>query len=109
MKTRNQLRKKRAMRVKAKIRGTTERPRLAVFRSHRNLLVQIIDDTKGETIVSKSMQGKNIAAGKKLGAEIAVAAKAKHITTVLFDRSGYRYHGVIEAIAQGAREGGLTI
>lgn len=109
MKTRRALRLTRKLRVKAKIRGTSERPRLSVFRSHRNLLVQVIDDTKGKTIVSKGMKGKNIEAGKKLGAEIAQAAKVKHITTVLFDRNGYRYHGVIRAICEGAREGGLAI
>lgn len=109
MKTRRALRLTRKLRVKAKIRGTGEKPRLSVFRSHRNLLVQVIDDEARKTIVSKSMKGKNIEAGRKLGSDIAAACKAKHITILLFDRNGYRYHGVIRAICEGAREGGLTI
>ena len=107
MKTRRELRNKRKLQVKAKIRGTTARPRLSVFRSHRLLSVQIIDDSKKMTIVSSITSGKNIGAGKKLGQEIAGLAKEKKISAVLFDRNGYRYHGVIKAIAEAAREGGL--
>lgn len=108
---------RRKSRVKGQVRGTTERPRLAVFRSMKNISVQIIDDTTGSTLVSASSldkdirtqmkHGGNIAAAKAIGKAIAEKAKAKGVTTVAFDRGGFRYHGRVKALADAAREGGL--
>lgn len=101
-------------RVRAKISGTAERPRLNVFRSLSNIYAQIIDDTTGNTLVSASTvekgfegNGGNKDAAKKVGAMIAERAKAKGITEVVFDRGGYVYHGRVKELAEGAREGGL--
>ena len=101
-------------RVRAKISGTAERPRLNVFRSLSNIYAQIIDDTTGNTLVSASSvekgfegHGGNKEAAKKVGAMIAERAKAKGITEVVFDRGGYVYHGRVKELAEGAREGGL--
>ena len=101
-------------RVRGKVNGTPERPRLNVFRSETNIYAQIIDDTKGITLVSASSlekgfegPGSNIEAAKKVGLAIAERAKAKGIDTVVFDRGGYLYHGRVAALAEGAREGGL--
>ena len=101
-------------RVRGKVNGTPERPRLNVFRSETNIYAQIIDDTKGITLVSASSlekgfegPGSNIEAAKKVGLAIAERAKAKGIDTVVFDRGGYLYHGRVKALAEGAREGGL--
>ena len=111
--TRSQ-RMKRHKRVRAKISGTPERPRLCVFRSETNIYAQLIDDTKGVTLVSASSlekgfegPGSNCEAAKKVGEAIAERAKAKGIETVVFDRGGYLYHGRVKALAEGAREGGL--
>ena len=110
----NLARLKRHARVRAKISGTTERPRLCVYRSNANISAQIIDDTKGITLVSASTlekafegNGGNIEAAKKIGAIIAERANEKGITDVVFDRGGYLYHGRVSALADGAREGGL--
>ena len=110
----NLARLKRHARVRAKISGTTERPRLCVYRSNANISAQIIDDTKGLTLVSASTlekafegNGGNIEAAKKIGAIIAERANEKGITDVVFDRGGYLYHGRVSALADGAREGGL--
>ncbi len=101
-------------RVRAKVSGTPERPRLNVFRSETNIYAQLIDDAAGRTLVSassldKSIEGRgsNKEAAKKVGQAIAERAKAKGITTVVFDRGGYVYHGRVQALAEGAREGGL--
>ncbi len=101
-------------RVRGKVSGTPERPRLNVFRSETNIYAQIIDDTKGVTLVSASSlekgfegPGSNCEAAKKVGEAIAERAKAKGIDTVVFDRGGYLYHGRVKALAEGAREGGL--
>lgn len=96
----------RAKRVRAKVTGTPERPRLSVFRSNRGLFAQIIDDTKGKTLVSisaKKADGEVSLAGELL-AKAALKAKIKK---VVFDKSGYRYHGRVKAFADGARKGGL--
>ena len=110
----NAQRLKRHRRVRGKISGTPERPRLNVFRSETNIYAQIIDDTKGVTLVSASSQekgfegpGSNCEAAKKVGQMVAERAKAAGITTVVFDRGGYVYHGRVAALAEGAREGGL--
>ena len=101
-------------RVRAKISGTAERPRLNVFRSLSNIYAQIIDDTTGKTLVSASSvekgfegNGGNKEAAKKVGIMIAERAKEKGITEVVFDRGGYVYHGRVKELAEGAREGGL--
>ena len=105
---------KRHKRVRAKIAGTSERPRLNVFRSETNIYAQIIDDTKGITLVAANSlekdfecEGTKTDAAKKVGEVIAERAKAKGIDTVVFDRGGYVYHGRVQALAEGAREGGL--
>jgi len=101
-------------RVRSKVSGTPERPRLNVFRSETNIYAQIIDDTKGVTLVSASSmdkefdgKGSNCEAAKKVGQQLAQRAKDKGIDTVVFDRGGYLYHGRVKALAEGAREGGL--
>jgi large subunit ribosomal protein L18 len=99
--------------IRKKISGTTERPRLSVFRSNRGLYVQIIDDLKRTTVVAVSSaeigdKAKlNIATSKDVGKKIAEKAVAAGVTDVVFDRNGYLYHGNIKALAEGAREGGL--
>ena len=111
----NKQRLKRHVRVRGKISGTAERPRLAVYRSNANISAQIIDDTKGVTLVSASTLeasfeglGSNKEAAKKIGMIIAERALAKGITAVVFDRGGYIYHGRVSELAAGAREGGLS-
>ena len=101
-------------RVRGKVFGTPERPRLNVFRSETNIYAQVIDDTKGITLVSASSlekdfkcDGTKTDAAKKVGEVLAERAKAKGIDAVVFDRGGYLYHGRVKALAEGAREGGL--
>ena len=110
----NAQRLKRHKRVRAKLSGTPERPRLNVFRSNANIYAQIIDDVNGVTLVSantleKEFEGAtgNCEAAKKVGAVLAERAKEKGIEEVVFDRGGYVYHGRIAALADGAREAGL--
>ena len=105
---------KRHSRVRGKISGTAERPRLCVFRSENNIYAQIIDDVAGGTLVSastveKAFEGKggNSEAATKVGAVLAERALQKGIEDVVFDRGGYIYHGRVKALAEGAREGGL--
>ncbi len=105
---------KRHSRVRGKISGTAERPRLCVFRSENNIYAQIIDDVAGNTLVSASSvekgfegNGGNCEAAKKVGAAVAERALQKGIEDVVFDRGGYIYHGRVKALAEGAREGGL--
>ena len=113
-KDKNAQRLKRHKRVRAKISGTAERPRLAVYRSNAHISAQIIDDVAGVTLVSATTQekgfegiGSNKEAAKKVGQMIAERAKAKGIDTVVFDRGGYIYHGRVSELAAGAREAGL--
>ena len=110
----NAQRLKRHKRVRGKISGTPECPRLNVFRSETNIYAQVIDDVAGKTLVSASSldkafegSGANIEGAKKVGLMVAERAKAAGITTVVFDRGGYVYHGRVAALAEGAREGGL--
>jgi large subunit ribosomal protein L18 len=107
-------RMKRHNRVRGKISGTPERPRLCVFRSENHIYAQIIDDVAGNTLVSASTVekgfeglGSNCDAAKKVGATVAERALKKGIEEVVFDRGGYIYHGRVKALAEGAREGGL--
>ena len=110
----NAMRLKRHVRVRGKISGTPECPRLNVFRSNANIYAQIIDDVNGITLVAantleKDFEGAtgNVEAAKKVGAVLAERAKAKGIEQVVFDRGGYIYHGRVAALAEGAREAGL--
>ena len=111
--SRNQMRVMRHARVRSKIAGTPEVPRLCVFRSNKNISCQIIDDENGVTLASSSSlslkleNGGNIEAAAKVGKAIAEAAKKAKITKVVFDRGGYLYHGRVEALANAARENGL--
>ena len=105
---------KRHVRVRAKISGTADRPRLGVYRSNAHIYAQIIDDDKGAVLCTASSNekgfegiGSNKEAAKKVGAKIAERALAKGIETVVFDRGGYIYHGRVSELASGAREGGL--
>ena len=109
----NVSRLRRHARVRAKLSGTTEAPRLCVYRSNKNIEAQIIDDTKGVTLVSSSSMalklenGSNVEAAAQVGKDIAEKALAKKIKKVVFDRSGYIYHGRVKALAEAAREAGL--
>ena len=110
----NAMRLKRHVRVRGKISGTPERPRLNVFRSNANIYAQIIDDVNGVTLVAantleKEFEGTtgNCEAAKKVGVVLAERAKAKGINVVVFDRGGYIFHGRVAALAEGAREAGL--
>ena len=110
----NAMRMKRHVRVRGKVSGTPERPRLNVFRSNANIYAQIIDDVNGVTLVAantleKEFEGAtgNCEAAKKVGAVLAERAKAKGIEVVVFDRGGYIFHGRVAALAEGARENGL--
>ncbi|MHA6534116.1 50S ribosomal protein L18 [Paenibacillus sp. BAC0078] len=113
----NKARLKRHLRVRKKIQGTTERPRLNVFRSSKHIYAQLIDDVTGVTIVAASTldkdlsatigNGGSVEAASKVGQLIAERAKAKGHTVVVFDRGGYLYHGRIQALATAAREAGL--
>ncbi len=113
-KDKNLQRLKRHKKVRADISGTTERPRLAVYRSNKHIRAQIIDDVKGVTLCAASSNekgfegiGSNKEAAKKVGQTIAERAAEKGVTEVVFDRGGYLYHGRVSELAAGAREGGL--
>lgn len=112
--SRNQARLKKHLKLRSHIKGTAQRPRVSVFRSHRNFSAQIIDDTKGVTLVglSTSKPGAkeyfgNIASAAALAKELAKLMKAQKITKVVFDRSGYLYHGRVKAFAEGLRAEGI--
>lgn len=109
-------RQRRRRRIRAKVKGTSKRPRLSVFRSNNYLYAQIIDDSRGETLVSfssrnlskKDLAGKTkLETAKLVGEALAQKAKQKKIKKVVFDRGGYQYHGRVKALAEGARKGGL--
>ena len=109
--SRNQMRVMRHSRVRSKIEGTAELPRLCVFRSNKNISCQVIDDETGTTLASATSLGNknggNIEGAKVVGKAIADACKKAKITKVVFDRGGYLYHGRVEALAEAARENGL--
>ncbi len=117
-KNRKDLVQKRHRRIRLKVKGTTEFPRLAVYRSTKHIYAQIIDDVKGITLVSASSDDKelrtklahggNVEAAKVVGAAIAKRAAAKNISDVIFDRGGFLYHGRVAALADAARENGLN-
>jgi len=106
------------IKIRKKISGTSEKPRLTVYRSLNNIYAQLIDDSTGKTLVSASTLAKELASdlksskgkierGKLVGSLLAKKAAEKNITVVLFDRNGYKYHGRVQAVANGARQGGL--
>ena len=102
IKTKRHIRRK--LRVRSKIFGTAKRPRLSVFRSNKSLYAQVVDDEKGVTLVSaKGVK----TTGEKIGGELAKKAIAKKIKKVVFDRNGFRFHGRVKSLAEGARKGGL--
>jgi large subunit ribosomal protein L18 len=111
---------RRHTRVRGKVNGTAQRPRLAVHRSLLHIYAQIIDDSVGQTLVAASsnepefralvtaeLKGSNVAGAKTVGTLLAARAKEKGVATIVFDRGGYPYHGRVKALAEGAREGGL--
>ena len=108
---RERQRHRRHLRVRKKVNGTPQRPRLVVFRSDKHLYAQLVDDIAGRTIVTVSSvkvgEGQKGVKAVVVGKTIAGVAKAKGITRVVFDRAGYKYHGRVKAVADGAREGGL--
>ena len=117
MKTKEDIRARIHRRIRKKISGTPERPRLAVYRSQAHIYAQVIDDGTGRTVCSASSldetlkkdtkRGANVAAAKAVGSLIATRAKEKGVEAVVFDRGGFQYHGRIKALADAAREGGL--
>jgi large subunit ribosomal protein L18 len=113
--TTREARLRRHRRVRGKVAGTAERPRLAVFRSNRGVFAQLVDDITGKTLAGaswkglpKSFKGDKQAQAREVGKAVAEAAKKAGIDSVVFDRGGYLYHGRIKALADGAREGGLN-
>jgi len=116
--THRQARSRRHLRLRRRVKGTSDRPRLSVFRSLNHIYVQVVDDTTGVTLAAASTLENSIieevksndksAKSKKVGSAIAERAKEKGVTSVVFDRGGYRYHGRVQALAEGAREGGLV-
>ena len=116
-KTRQDIRQRLHDRIRKRLRGTPERPRLAVFRSQGHIYAQVIDDDAGRTLCAassldkdlraKSKRGGNVASAKEVGALIAGRAKEKGVAAVVFDRGGFQYHGRIKALADAAREAGL--
>jgi large subunit ribosomal protein L18 len=110
-----ELRLRRHRRVRGKVRGTAERPRLAVFRSNRGVFAQLVDDDAGKTIAAsswvglpKSFKGDKTEQAAEVGKRLADAGKKAGVESVVFDRGGYLYHGRVKALAEGAREGGLS-
>lgn len=111
--TKTERRKRIQLRIRKKISGTAERPRISVFRSNSQIYAQIIDDASGKTLVSASSvelksKGKKTEVASQVGKSLAEKAKGAGLTNVVFDRSGYLFHGRVKALADGAREGGLN-
>ena len=113
VKTHPAARLKRRRRVRAKVVGTAERPRISVFRSNRGISAQLIDDIEGRTLAAvESIEFRGVKKGEQpaqVGKALAERAKQAGIETAVFDRGGYQYHGRVKALAEGAREGGLTV
>jgi large subunit ribosomal protein L18 len=108
-KSKKLIQSKRVARIRAKVRGSAVRPRLSVYRSNKAVAVQVVDDEKKVTLFSVQGTGKNMKSAKVIGESVAKIAKEKHIKTMVFDRGGYKYHGVVKTIADSVREGGITI
>lgn len=106
-----QARERRHLRIRRKVRGTADRPRLCIYKSNGHIYAQLIDDDKGVTVVSasdlKATKGNKTERAKKVGEDVAKKATEKKITTCVFDRGGYKYHGRVKAVAEAARENGL--
>ena len=115
VKTKPEARLRRRRRVRAKVRGTAERPRVSVFRSNRGIFAQLIDDDAGRTLAAVNWTEADLRElgpteqAHKVGELLAQRAQAAGVTVVVFDRGGYQYHGRVKALAEGAREGGLTL
>jgi large subunit ribosomal protein L18 len=115
VKTKPQTRLKRRRRVRAKVRGSADRPRISVFRSNRGISAQLIDDDSGRTLAAVNWTESDLrdldptAQAHKAGELIAQRAQAAGVSVAVFDRGGYRYHGRVQALAEGAREGGLAL
>lgn len=113
--SRDSLRRKRHERLRLRIAGSPERPRLSIFRSSKFIYAQVIDDTSGHTLAAASSRESDLAAGppvdtaKAVGRALADRAKAAGVSAVVLDRGGYRYHGRVRSLAEGAREGGLDL
>ena len=113
--SRDALRRKRHSRIRLRITGTTERPRLSVFRSAKYIYAQVIDDTTGRTLAAASSRetdlggDSKVEAARSVGRAVAERAKAAGVSAVVLDRGGYQYHGRVRSLAEGAREGGLTL
>ncbi len=112
--SKDEIRQRVHIRIRKKLRGSPERPRLAIFRSVSHIYAQVIDDSKGVTVVAASTSekgskgtGGNVAAAREIGKRVAERAKERGITRVVFDRGGYLYHGRVKALADAAREAGL--
>ena len=112
--TKREARERRHRRIRGKVAGTAERPRLAVFRSNRGIFAQLVDDASGRTVaaaswltLAKAFEGSKSEQAAEVGKALAKAAKAAGVETCVFDRGGYLYHGRVKALADGAREGGL--
>ena len=112
--SKDEIRQRVHIRIRKKLRGSPERPRLAIFRSVAHIYAQVIDDSKGVTVVAASTSekgskgsGGNVAAAREIGKRVAERAKERGITKVVFDRGGYLYHGRVKALADAAREAGL--
>ncbi len=111
--TTREARLRRHRRVRGKVHGTAERPRLAVFRSNRGVFAQLVDDEAGKTVASatwlplRTLEGSKIDQAREVGKALAAAAKQAGVESCVFDRGGYLYHGRVKALAEGAREGGL--
>ena len=109
-KTREEMRFRRHLRVRKKVEGSMARPRLVIFRSDKHIYAQLVDDVAGKTLLTVTSQkgeGTKTERAKEVGKTIAARAKEQGFTAVVFDRAGYRYHGRVKAVADGAREGGL--
>jgi large subunit ribosomal protein L18 len=108
--TREEYRTRRHFRVRKRVNGTAERPRLVVFRSDKHIYAQLVDDNAQRTIMTvtdSGIEGKKVEKSFEVGKKVATLAKEKGVTSIVFDRGGYLYHGRVKAVADGAREGGL--
>lgn len=108
--TREEYRTRRHFRVRKRVNGTAERPRLVVFRSDKHIYAQLVDDNAQRTIMTvtdNGIEGKKVEKSFEVGKKVASLAKEKGVTSIVFDRGGYLYHGRVKAVADGAREGGL--
>lgn len=102
-------RQRRHDRVRSQIAGSAERPRLVIFRGNKTISAQLVDDAAGKVLLTVSQRKASLASASVVGTDLAKQAKTKKVSTVVFDRAGYRYHGIVKAVAEAARDGGLKI